>query len=55
MTPVGKGTQDFPKIIKAAGTNPEWLVVEMDKTSIDVFEALKQSYYYLVSNKLAIP
>jgi sugar phosphate isomerase/epimerase len=53
MTPVGKGTQDFPAIIKA-GKHADWLVVEMDKTSIDVFEALKQSYDYLVSNKLAV-
>jgi hypothetical protein len=29
------------------------MVVEMDKTSTDVFEALKMSYDYLINNKLA--
>ncbi|MCU0380071.1 MAG: sugar phosphate isomerase/epimerase [Chitinophagaceae bacterium] len=55
MTPVGKGTQDFPKIIKAAGTNPEWLVVEMDKVDMDVFEALRQSFDYMTAKRLARP
>jgi sugar phosphate isomerase/epimerase len=55
MTPVGKGTQDFPAIIRSAGDHVEWLVVEMDKVSIDVFEALRQSFDYMVSNGLAKP
>lgn len=55
MTPVGKGTQDFPKIIKAAGTNPEWLVVEMDKVDMDIFEALRQSFNYMTGKRLARP
>jgi sugar phosphate isomerase/epimerase len=54
MTPVGKGTQDFPSIIKAAKNNTEWLVIEMDKTTIDVFDALKQSFDYMVGKGLAI-
>jgi hypothetical protein len=29
------------------------MVVEMDKTASDVFEALKESYDYLVDNKFA--
>jgi sugar phosphate isomerase/epimerase len=53
MTAVGKGTQNFPAIVKAADGNTEWMVVEMDKTSGDVFVALKDSYDYLISNKLA--
>ena len=53
MTPVGKGTQDFPAIVKAANGNTEWMIVEMDKTTIDVFQALQESYDYLVKNKLA--
>lgn len=53
MTAVGKGTQDFPAIVKAAGRNAEWMVVEMDKTTTDVFDALQESYNYLVKNKLA--
>ncbi len=51
MTAVGKGTQNFPAIVQAADGNTEWMVVEMDKTSTDVFIALKESYDYLVNNK----
>ncbi|HEX3767750.1 MAG TPA: hypothetical protein VHT72_05200, partial [Puia sp.] len=54
MTSVGKGTQDFPAIVKAADGNTEWMVVEMDKTAGDVFVALKESYDYLINNKLAM-
>ncbi len=53
MTAVGKGTQNFPEIVKAADGNTEWMVVEMDKTSGDTFEALKESYDYLINNKMA--
>ena len=53
MTPVGKGTQDFPAIVKARLA--EWLVVEMDKVDMDVFEALRQSFEYMVSHGLAKP
>jgi len=53
MTAVGKGTQNFPAIVKAANGNTEWMVVEMDKTATDVFAALKESYDYLVKNKMA--
>ena len=48
MTAVGKGTQNFPAIVKAADGNTEWMVVEMDKTAGDVFVALKESYDYLL-------
>ena len=53
MTAVGKGTQDFPAIAKAADGNTEYMVVEMDVTATDVFEALRESYDYLVKNNLA--
>ena len=53
MTAVGKGTQNFPAIVAAADGNTEWMVVEMDKTTGDVFVALKESYDYLINNKLA--
>jgi len=52
MTPVGKGTQNFPAIVKAANGNTEFMVVEMDKVQGDVFEALKESLDYLVKNRL---
>lgn len=47
MTPVGKGTQNFPAIFKAASSKCEYLVIEMDKTAIDVFDALKQSVDFM--------
>jgi sugar phosphate isomerase/epimerase len=53
MVAVGKGTQNFPAIVKAANGNTEWMVVEMDKTDTDVFDALKDSYDYLVKNGMA--
>jgi len=55
MTSVGKGTQNFPAIVKAADGNTEWMVVEMDKTSGDVYVALKESYDYLVSHQMVKP
>ncbi|HEY0653151.1 MAG TPA: sugar phosphate isomerase/epimerase [Chryseosolibacter sp.] len=54
MTPAGQGSQDFPAIVKAANGNTEWMIVEMDRTATDVFEAIDQSYQYLVGNSLAI-
>ena len=47
MTPVGQGTQNFPAIFTAASSKCEWLVIEMDKTTIDVFDALKQSVDFM--------
>lgn len=53
MTAVGKGTQNFPAIVKAADGNTEWMVIEMDKTAGDVFVALKESYDYLINHHMA--
>lgn len=53
MVAVGQGSQDFPGVVKAAGGHTQFMVVEMDKTSVDVFKALKDSYQYLIENKLA--
>jgi sugar phosphate isomerase/epimerase len=53
MVAVGKGSQNFPAIAKAANGNSEWMVVEMDVTATDVFEAIRDSYTYLTKNKLA--
>lgn len=53
MTAVGKGSQNFPAITKAANGNTEYMVVEMDVTATDVFVALRESYDYLIQNKLA--
>ena len=53
MVAVGKGTQNFPAIVKAANRNTEWMIVEMDRTSTDVFAAIRDSYDYLVKSGLA--
>lgn len=53
MTVAGKGTQDFASIVKAANGNTEWMILEMDRTAGDVFDAIDQSYKYLVGNNLA--
>jgi sugar phosphate isomerase/epimerase len=53
MVAVGKGTQNFPAIVKAANRNTEWMIVEMDRTSTDVFAAIMDSYDYLVKSGLA--
>lgn len=52
MTAVGRGTQDFPAVVRAANGNTEWMIVEMDKTATDVFGALQDSYDFLIRNKL---
>ena len=53
MVAVGAGTQDFPAIVKAAGGNTAWMVVEMDRVATDLFTAIQNSYNYLVKNGLA--
>lgn len=54
MVAVGKGAQNFPAIVKAANGNTEWMIVEMDKTETDIFQALQDSYDYLTKNGMAI-
>ena len=54
MTAVGNGSQNFPAIAAAANGHTEWMIVEMDKTATDVFEALQESYNYLVIKNLAM-
>ncbi len=44
---VGDGVMDFKALLAAAGTNPKWLVVEMDEVATDPFEAIKKSTTYL--------
>ncbi len=53
MVAVGQGAQNFPAIVKAAHGNTQWMIVEMDKTSTDVFKAIEESYDYLIKNELA--
>lgn len=54
MVAVGKGKMDFQKVINAADPKVlRWLIVELDKCDTDMFQAVEDSYKYLVSNKLA--
>jgi sugar phosphate isomerase/epimerase len=53
MVPVGQGSQDFQAIADACGDNPTWMVVELDESAIDVFQAIEQSFNYLQNNNLA--
>ena len=44
---------DWPGIFKATPNTVDWLVVELDECATDMFEALADSYRYLVSNGFA--
>ncbi|HBC86914.1 MAG TPA: hypothetical protein DCZ94_08175 [Lentisphaeria bacterium] len=53
MVAVGKGKMDFKKVIAAADPKIlRWLVVELDKCDTDMFQAVEDSYKYLVASKL---
>lgn len=47
MTPVGQGTLNIPSIVNACSAKVEWMIIELDKSGIDVYDALKQSRDYL--------
>ncbi len=54
MVAVGSGSLDVPEIIAAADPAVlEWLVVELDQCDSDMFNAISDSYRYLVDNQLA--
>jgi sugar phosphate isomerase/epimerase len=53
MVALGKGVQNFPAIVKAADDNIKWMVIEMDVVATDVFQAIEDSYNYLLKNKFA--
>ena len=53
MVPLGKGVQNVPAIVGAAKDHIEWMVIEMDVVSGDVFAAIKESVDYLVSHQFA--
>jgi len=53
-TAVGSGKLDMPAIVAAADPKVlDWLIVELDDCATDMMEAVKQSYAYLTSAKLA--
>lgn len=54
-TALGKGKMDIPPIIAAADPNVlDWLIVEIDACECDVFQAVRESYDYLIGKSLAI-
>ncbi len=54
MVAVGSGKNNIKEIIAAADEKvTRWMVVELDRCDTDMFEAVEQSYKYLISNKLA--
>jgi len=53
MTAVGEGIVNFPAIVRAAGTNTKYMIVELDRCASDMMEAVVKSYAYLIKNTLA--
>ncbi|MBM4049504.1 MAG: sugar phosphate isomerase/epimerase [Planctomycetes bacterium] len=53
MTAVGEGKVNFPAVVKAAGANAQWMIVELDRCATDMMDAVVKSYGYLVKNGLA--
>ncbi|MCK5802010.1 MAG: sugar phosphate isomerase/epimerase [Lentisphaeria bacterium] len=54
MLAVGQGKLDMPAIIAAADPEIlEWVIVELDSCATDMFDAVEESYNYLVGNGLA--
>jgi len=51
--PSGQGSMDFPSIVKAGGSNIEWMIVEFDEYAGNIFEGMQKSYTYLTKNGLA--
>ena len=47
MTPLGKGTLNIPGIINACSPKVRYVVLELDKSAIDVFDAIQQSMNYI--------
>ncbi len=51
MTAAGEGKVDFPAIAKVSVA--DWWVVELDECATDMLEAVRKSYRFLTTNKLA--
>ena len=47
MTPVGQGSLNIPSIVDACSENVRWMIIELDKSAINVYDALKESREYL--------
>ena len=53
QVPAGEGVMDFGAICKAGGENIEWMIVEFDEYSKDIFDGVQKSYTYLTSKGYA--
>jgi sugar phosphate isomerase/epimerase len=49
----GKGSLDYPSIIKSSKGNVQWMIVEFDEYAGDIFEGIQGSYSYLIKNGFA--
>ncbi len=52
MTAAGDGVLDFPAIVAASDT-VQWHIVELDACATDMFDAVEESYRYLVGRGLS--
>lgn len=51
---LGRGKVDIPAVIRAADPKVlEWLILEIDNVEGDIFDAMKESYRYMIDNELA--
>jgi sugar phosphate isomerase/epimerase len=51
-TAVGQGKMNIPAIVKAAGKETTWLVVELDDCASDMTQAVRDSFLYLKKTRL---
>jgi len=51
-TAVGQGKINVPAIVKAAGKDTTWLVVELDDCATDMTQAVRESFNYLKKARL---
>jgi len=54
LVPLGTGQMDIPAIVAAAPAAVEALVVELDYCEIDMVEAIRRSYRYMVDQGLGV-
>ncbi len=53
LVPVGQGALDMPAALTAA-RDIEWHLVELEKLDIDAFDALAQSYDFMIERRLSV-
>jgi sugar phosphate isomerase/epimerase len=53
-TAVGAGKMNIPAVVKAAGKETQWLVVELDACATDMTQAVRESFAYLTKKRLGV-